>query len=154
MIQRIQTLWLFFVAALCALSIVLPLAHFAAGADTYALGAYGLKNAEGDTVVRTIYMAALLDLACLLPLVTIFLYNRRMLQFRLCVAEIVLLAGAQAIMLIYCFLSNRMFAEMEFHAMSLHVTTFLPVAGILFCWLAARGIMRDEIMVRSLDRIR
>lgn len=154
MIQRIQTLWLFFVAALCALSICMPLGHFAAGADIYALGAYGLKNADGEIVIRTIYMALLLDMACVLPLVTIFLYNRRMLQFRLCVVEIVLLAGAQVIMLIYCFLSNRIFSELEFHAINLHVTAFLPVAGILFSWLAARGIMHDEIMVRSLDRIR
>lgn len=154
MIQRIQTLYLFFVAALCAVSILMPLANFAAGAEAYTLGAYGLKNEAGEIVIRTIYMALLLDMACLLPLVTIFLYNRRMLQFRLCVAEIVLLAGAQVIMLIYCFLANRVFSELEFHAMNLRVTTFLPVAGILFSWLAARGIMRDEIMVRSLDRIR
>lgn len=154
MIQRIQTLWLFFVAALCAVSICLPLAHFAAGADSYVLGAYGLKTADGEMFIRTTYMAVLLDLACLLPLVTIFLYNRRMLQFRLCVAEIVLLVGAQGMVLIYCFLSNRMFSEMEFHAAKLSVASFLPVAGIVFCWLAARAIMRDEIMVRSLDRIR
>ena len=154
MIQRIQTLYLFIVAALCAVSICMPLAHFAAGTEVYSLGAYGLKNADGEIVIRTVYMAILLDMACLLPLVTIFLYNRRMLQFRLCVAEIVLLAGAQVIMLIYCFLSNRVFSELEFHAMTLHVPTFLPVAGILFSWLAARGIMHDEIMVRSLDRIR
>ena len=154
MIQRIQTLYLFIVAALCAVSIFMPLAHFAAGADTYSLCAYGLKDAEGQTVIRTIYMAMLLDAACVLPLVTIFLYNRRMLQFRLCVVEMVLLAGAQIIMLIYCFLSDRMFSEMAFYARSLHVTVFLPVAGIVFSWLAARGIMHDEIMVRSLDRIR
>ena len=154
MIQRIQTLYLFIVAALCAVSIFMPLAHFAAGADTYSLCAYGLKDAGGETVIKTPYMAMLLDAACLLPLVTIFLYNRRLLQFRLCVVEIVLLAGAQVIMLIYCFLSNRMFSEMEFYAHSLHVTVFLPVAGIVFSWLAARGIMHDEIMVRSLDRIR
>ena len=154
MIQRIQTLWLFIVAAMCAVSICLPLAHIAAGADAYVLGAYGLKNDAGEMVIRTVYMAAILDLACLLPLVTIFLYNRRMLQFRLCVAEMVLLAGAQGIVLIYCFLSNRIFSEMAFHSIRLHVTVFLPVAAMVFCWLAARGIMRDEIMVRSLDRIR
>ena len=154
MIQRIQTLWLFLAAALCALSIVFPMAHFAADADTFALGAYGLRPDGGDIVVRTPYMAVMLDIACLLPLVTIFLYNRRMLQFRLCVAEIVLLVGAQGLMLIYCFLANRMFARMEFHAISVNVTLFLPVVATVFCWLAARGIMRDEIMVRSLDRIR
>ena len=154
MIQRIQTLYLFIVAALCAVSIVLPLAQFAAGTDIYNLCAYGLKDADGQTVIKTIYMAMLLDMACVLPLITIFLYNRRMLQFRLCVVEIVLLAGAQIIMLIYCFLADRMFSELEFYAVNIRVTTFLPVAGILFSWLAARGIMRDEIMVRSLDRIR
>ena len=155
MIQRIQTLWLFLAAALCAVSVFMPLAHFAAGTETYAFGAYWLKNAAGEIVFRPpLYVALLLDMACVLPLITIFLYNRRMLQFRLCVVEIVLLAGAQIIMLIYCFLADRMFSEMDFYAVSLRVTAFLPVAAVLFSWLAARGIMRDEIMVRSLDRIR
>ncbi|MCH5335289.1 MAG: DUF4293 domain-containing protein [Alistipes sp.] len=154
MIQRIQTLYLFIAAAMCAVSIFLPLAQFAAGAESFDLCAYGLKDSDGQILIRTNYMAMLLDAACVLPLVIIFLYNRRMLQFRLCVAEIVLLVGAQVIMLIYCFLANRMFSELAFHASSIRVTAFLPVAAILFCWLAARGIMHDEIMVRSLDRIR
>ena len=30
----------------------------------------------------------------------------------------------------------------------------LPLVGVLFAWLAARAIFRDELLVRSLDRIR
>lgn len=154
MIQRIQTLYLFIVSALVAVTVLVPMASFAAGADAFELYAYGLKDAAGERVVGTLYMAILLDAACLLPLVTIFLYNRRMLQVRLCAVEAVLLLGAEAMMLAYFFLWDRCFAGFEFNAGSLNFTVALPVAGLLFCWLAVRGIMRDELMVRSLDRIR
>ena len=30
----------------------------------------------------------------------------------------------------------------------------LPLVGVLFAWLAARAIFHDELLVRSLDRIR
>lgn len=149
MIQRIQTLYLFILAGLCALAAALPLASLAAGQTPFELCAYGLKDAAGEIVKPTVYMAILIDAACVLPLVTIFLYNRRLLQFRLCIVEIVLLVGAQVIMLVYFFLAKRQATDWV-----MHLPLFLPAAGTVFSWLAARGIMRDEIMVRSLDRIR
>lgn len=154
MIQRIQTLYLLLVSVLVAVTVIVPVAEFAAGAETFELTAYGLKDAAGEKVGGTLYMALLLDAACLLPLVTIFLYNRRMLQVRLCAVEAVLLLGAEAVMLAYFFLWERCFDGFEFNAGSLSWTVVLPVVGLLFCWLAIRGIMRDELMVRSLDRIR
>ena len=99
-------------------------------------------------------MTILLALACLLPFVTILLFKRRMLQIRLCVVEGVLLVGAEAMILIYYFLSDRLFSGFEFHEQSLGVAIALPIVALLFCYLAARAIMRDEVLVRSLDRVR
>ncbi len=154
MIQRIQTIYLLLVTALLAVTLCLPLASFSAGIEPFTLTAFGLKSAAGEVVIRTIYMTILLALACLLPFVTILLFKRRMLQIRLCVVEGVLLVGAEAMILIYYFLSDRLFSGFEFHEQSLGVAIALPIVALLFCYLAARAIMRDEVLVRSLDRVR
>ena len=71
-------------------------------------------------------MGILLALALVLPLTTIFLFKRRMLQFRLGVVEMILLLGAQIVMGIYYFLSYRLFSSFEFHAQSVKLP-LLPI---------------------------
>ena len=83
MIQRIQTLYLLIIAALMAVTLFSGLAWFAGDAGEFGLYAFGLKTAEGELVQSTVYMGVLLALACALPLVTIFLFRRRLLQIRL-----------------------------------------------------------------------
>ena len=97
MIQRIQTLYLLIVTALMAVTLFAPLAWFAGDAGEFGLYAFALKTAEGEAVQPAVYMGTVLALACALPLVTIFLFRRRLLQIRLCVVEIVLLLGCVAI---------------------------------------------------------
>ena len=109
MIQRIQTLYLLVVAALMAVTLFVPLAWFAADGAEYRLYAFSLQTLEGGAVQGTVYMGLLLLASCLLPLVTIFLFRRRMLQIRLCVVEMVLLLGATAMEAIYYYLSTRAF---------------------------------------------
>ena len=100
------------------------------------------------------YMGILLVLACLLPLVTIFLYKRRLLQIRLCVVEMVLLIGATVMEGIYYFLSSRIFSDMAFHTQGFKPAIALPLVGLLFAFLAVRAIFHDELLVRDADRIR
>lgn len=95
MIQRIQTLYLLIIAALMAVTLFSGLAWFAGDAGEFGLYAFGLKTRrKGELVQSTVYMGVLLALACALPLVTIFLFRRRLLQIRLCVVEMVLLLGS------------------------------------------------------------
>lgn len=90
MIQRIQTLYLLIIAALMAVTLFSGLAWFAGDAASSGFTPFGLKTAGGEVVQSTVYMGVLLALACALPLVTIFLFRRRLLQIRLCVVEMVL----------------------------------------------------------------
>ena len=116
--------------------------------------AAGLRTADGENVQSTLYMGILLALALVLPLTTIFLFKRRMLQFRLGVVEMILLLGAQIVMGIYYFLSYRLFSSFEFHAQSVKLPLVLPLIAMIFTYLAVRAIFRDELMIRSMDRIR
>ncbi len=154
MIQRIQTLYLLIAAALVAVALFAPLAWFAGEAGAFELHAFALRTAGGESVQPALYMGLLLAAACLLPLVTIFLFRRRMLQIRLCVVEAVLLAGGTAMELVYYFLSRRVFSELAFHAQGFRPAIALPIVALVFVLLAARAVFRDEVLVRAADRIR
>ena len=143
MIQRIQTLHLLIVTALMAVTLFAPLAWFAGDAGEFRLYAFSLQTSAGEAVQSTVYMGVVLALACVLPFITIFLFKRRLLQIRLCVVEIVLLI-----------LSWRVFSELSFHTQGFRPAIALPLVCLLFAYLAARAVFRDELMVRAADRIR
>ena len=124
MIQRIQTLYLLMVVVLKGMAMWVALADFAVGADTCTLTAFGLKDAAGITLLPMVYLGVVLAATCLLPLVTIFLFKRRLVQIRLCAVELVLLVGAGAMMGIYFYLCNRYFAESEFYSHTLKISRF------------------------------
>ena len=127
MIQRIQTLYLLIVTALMAVTLFAPLAWFAGDAGEFGLYAFALKTAEGEAVQPAVYMGTVLALACALPLVTIFLFRRRLLQIRLCVVEIVLLLGCVAMEGVYYFLSWRVFSDLAFHTQGFKPAIALPL---------------------------
>lgn len=154
MIQRIQTLYLLVVTALMAVVLFAPLAWFGGEAGEFELHAFALEATDGETVQSTVYMGIVLALACVLPLVTIFLFRRRLLQIRLCVVEMVLLLGSLAMEGVYYFLSWRVFSDMAFHTQGLKPSIALPLVCMLFTYLALRAIFRDEMLVRAADRIR
>lgn len=155
MIQRIQSLYLVAVVALMATALLTPLAYFAAGSNIYELFAFELVNqADAAASQSTMYMGVVVALATIIPLITIFLYKNRMLQIRLCAVELVLLLGAQVFMALYYYLSNRMFEQLEFHTQGIRIAIIFPLVAIILDYLALRAIFKDEMLVRSLDRIR
>ncbi len=149
MIQRIQTLYLLIVAALMAVTLFAPLAWFGLDGEELTLYAFALESASGETVRPPLWTGILLALACALPLVVIFLYKRRLVQIRLCVAELVLLAGSAAMLAVAYFWGH---GAAEYQGMKPAIA--LPLVCLLFTWLALRAIFRDEMLVRSLNRIR
>ena len=156
MIQRIQTLYLVAIVALMLTALLTPLAYFAAGSNIYELFAFELVSQSGSdaSAQSTMYMGIIVALATIVPLVTIFLYKNRMLQIRLCAVELVLLVGAQIFMAIYYYLSNRMFDQLEFHTQGFRIAIIFPLVALILDYLALRAIFKDEMLVRSLDRIR
>ncbi|MDD3107863.1 MAG: DUF4293 family protein [Alistipes sp.] len=162
MIQRIQSLYLL-LAALCLILLAsLPLASLGlTAADSsraiYHLTLWGIAPLSGpvndSTPVGTLFhpIGVMLTLSCiLLSLTTIFLYKNRSLQKRLCSILLVLqllLCGALAALLIHAF---GHFDPVVLSTPGLYNAPF----SVVFLLLARRGIVRDDRLVKSLDRIR
>lgn len=152
MIQRIQSLYLLIVAGLMIATLFAPIAYFFTGTAEYELYSFMLKSRVES--ISTPYMGLLLLATAILPLVTLFLYKNRMLQIRLCAVNIVLLVGAIIFMAIYYYLSARMFSGLEFQTRGFRIAVIFPLISIILNYLAMRAIFKDEMLVRSLDRIR
>jgi len=152
MIQRIQTLYLLAATAFMAVALFSPLAVFNVGTEEFSLSAFSLSGAAESR--STLWLGILLTAAAVLPLVTLFLFKRRQLQIRLCAAELVLLIGSLIFIGIYYWLSNRMFDDIDATHERLALGALMPLLSIIAVWLAMRAIFHDEMLVRSLDRIR
>ena len=98
MIQRIQTLYMLAVAALVCVVIFVPMARFSSPDGDFEIMSYGMRTFTADDGGPTAEVAAswwsvcsvvLLAVSALLPLVTVFLYKKRLVQIRLLAAECV-----------------------------------------------------------------
>lgn len=155
MIQRIQSVYLFFAALCAAAAAFLPLAFFTISTgEVMDLYAGGLRSSSGEILTGSVYMYILAILTMVLPLVIMFLFKKRMLQLRICVVETVLLFGYYAMIGVYYYLSCRAFSEVGVTTHGFHPALFAPVVSIVFCLLAAKAIFQDELLVRTADRIR
>ncbi|HET6243057.1 MAG: DUF4293 domain-containing protein [Bacteroidetes bacterium] len=154
MIQRIQSIYLFIAAILTSLIYIFPFAEYLKDGTFYLLDIMGLKNnSTSETIFSTLPLLLLVSICILIAFATIFLFNKRTLQIRLCnlniLLYVILIAGV-------FFYSDRV--ENELNVESL-VTTYkfgsiIPVIGIILTFLANRAIRKDEALVRASDRIR
>lgn len=152
MIQRIQSLYLLIAAALMSLTLFMSIATFVVDGNTYELSAFALSC--GDMSESTLWMGVMLVMATLLPLVVIFLFKRRTLQVRLCAVEIVLLLGSLVMIGLYYWLTSRLFENLVVEHRQFGWGAPMPLVSLVLTALASRAIFKDEVLVRSLDRIR
>lgn len=141
MIQRVQSIWLLLAAA-CAFvtyPLVLYVGKLLDGTERQFL--------LGDHFLLMMFIIAL----GVLSIICIFLFKNRKLQFRLTVLNIVLTMG-------YLFLQYAMIEQFKkdnaIQTGSYKVAALLPLLTIIFLILAARGIYKDDKLVKSLDRLR
>lgn len=152
MIQRIQSLYLLLAAALMSLTLFMPIATFVVDGQTYELTAFSLTC--GEISQSTIWLGIILAIATALPLITIFLFKKRTLQIRLCAVEVVLLIGSLVLVALYYWLTSRLFEGLVIDHRQFGWAAPMPIVALVLSYLASRAIFKDEVLVRSLDRIR
>lgn len=153
--QRIQTFYLFTVTVLSVILFFFPVAGLQRPDDStiYELSIQGITavNAEGSSLLSGAWvLTAITVLIPLLSLITIFLFKKRVLQIRLIVITLVLLAGFYGLMFIYLWQFGKVLEASKYVEM---IASF-PLICIVLDILAIRAIGRDEALVRSLNRIR
>lgn len=138
MIQRIQSIWLFMVAVFDAITFRLPFYSGDWNEDTVT----AMVDLNAQT---TIWFTILSVIAGALGLATIFLYRNRKLQLKLIYLGIFI----SVVLLTLYFLETRDFSSGNFALWA--VFYFAILISFL---LAARGVRKDEKLVRSMDRLR
>lgn len=137
MIQRRQSLWLL-LACICAfLTYLLP----------FYSGTRPINNGIEKAIINaqsTFPLMILTGMSIVLSLVTIFLYKNRKLQFRLCLAGILL-----SILIIILY-----FLEIKKLSGSISLSAILVFAILDGYIMATIGIRKDEKTVKALDRLR
>lgn len=141
MIQRIQTVWLLLAAAVAFL--MTRVALFAA---TLA----GAPDKEYRTS-ENLLLFAITAIAGLLALAAVFLFKNRRLQSRLSFFGLLC-----SIVLI----GLELWQYEQFRTANLNMTasyawgSLLPIAIMIFFFMAIRGIRKDEKLIKSLNRFR
>ena len=155
MLQRVQTVYLLAATVLMSLMLFLPLAEIAAeGTGIYTVFSKGWYITEGESAepaMATWPVFILVFVLALLPLINIFLYRSRKLQLRISVYSIILAFGLIGLVYYYFVVGFR---QLDDPAYALRFPLVIPAIFIILIYLAFRGIRKDEILVRSLDRIR
>ena len=136
MIQRIQSIWLLLAAACVALSVKLP---YYSGTNAKAIPYYELNATENFLLFGTTIVTGLL------AFLTIFFYKKRPLQLRLCVLGILL----EALLIFLYYREVSTFTQGTYSLWAI-----LHSLVVIFFFLAARAINKDEKLIKDSDRLR
>lgn len=154
MIQRIQSLYLLIAALLVGVFYFLPFASFVIEQDMsiYHLSIKGLiPDAIGSKpIFHAIPLVIVITIIILTSIATIAFFKRRMLQIKLSIVNIVLLVGLQGLMLYFVSVSKH---QLGTHT-SYSLIFIFPLLSAILTYLAIRSIVKDEALVRSMDRLR
>lgn len=138
MIQRLQSLWLLFAAGFDAFTFRFPFYSGDWTRDTI----YAVVDLNART---TLWFTILTILSAALALITIFLFRNRKLQLRLTYLGIFITA---VLLTLYCI------EVVHFNTGTIALWAIFYFAILLCFILAARGILKDEKLIRSMDRLR
>lgn len=152
MIQRIQTFYLILVSALMLSMLFVPFAVFNSETATYTFDATGVVSVgeNAEILYATWPVFIIIALTSILPLVTIFLFKRRLLQLRFCIFNGILIFSFYILFFFYWWLLRDDLAV----STTFKATLAMPAVALILDYMAFRRIAQDEILVRSADRIR
>ena len=157
MIQRKQTIYLFFAGLVTFILLFIPFGYISTDLAYYKYDAFAVREATPDKtfILNTVGNAALLIVTSALSFITIFLYKNRKIQVKLIsVNMLVVLVAIFTIMYIYpnfIFPKNINLTNTHLEYNYVIIISFVSAIGL---YLAKKAIMKDEAMVRSADRLR
>ncbi len=153
MIQRIQTIYLLLVVVLSGVLFFTPVAGWliddVTRAELMFSGVWLGDVRHGDATVW-----ALSVLTALIPAValgSIFMYKKRILQVRMTVFNILLMLGYYGMLALTLWTGGQQVGASDWY---LEIVASFPLVNVVLSVMAMRAILKDEALVRSLNRIR
>lgn len=162
MIQRLQTLYLLIVIILSIVSLCSTIGLYNAGGEPVAefsnftfnpiAEPFTQMQAAGPWALGVILIAVIAIAAF-----TIVIFHKRVLQMRLTIFNMILLVGYILTYAFFTWVYQQKLSEIQAPfqpEFQLKLNAVYPLVSVILCFLAFRGIRRDEKLVRSLERIR
>ena len=150
MIQRKQSVFLLLAFIASVVCLCLPLGCFEPQAMGVSFKMYNLMVMLGTGADYSVCgLFGVLVLSSLLSISTIWLYNNRMLQSRLCACNLFLLVAWYVVLGVMT--RNVISADTSFHV---GFAVCLPAVSIILVQMARVAILKDEKRVRDSERIR
>lgn len=131
--------------------VFLPLAGLQTGDNYGTITVFGATDIQNQfNPMWGLFVLTLINIT--LAFITIFLYKKRMLQIRICIFNGIIMAGFYGLFAftIYIF-KQQLFPG---STLSVKIALAFPLISIILDYLAIRNIGADEVLVRSLDRLR
>jgi hypothetical protein len=141
MLQRIQSIWLLLAAVFAVITFSLP---FYSG-DRIIDELNNFTSFMDLNAKSNIWLSILTATSAAIAFITIFLFENRKLQLRLCYLGIFV-----TVLLLVCILLKPIILLQEI----LLLTSVLHFGVLAFYILAARGIWKDNKLIKSMDRLR
>ncbi len=155
MIQRIQTLYLFFIVIISIVLFFTPLIEFVNNESVFSLGILGLnfQNQQNIITISTLPLIIINSMVILLSIISIYSFKNRNLQLKICKINLFLISSFLIFIVMY---SNQIEEKIGSTALntSFGLGILLPVLSLILTYLAIRGIKKDQELLRSIDRIR
>ena len=154
MIQRIQSLFLFFALALWIVIYFFPVASIFDANSVYILkadGLYSQKDALSDISSTTYPFLMLYVIVFLLQVMAFFLFRKRGMQMRICLYLAILQAAFLMLAFYYVYQALQDTGQTS---VTWGFSALLPICSAILNLLAYRYIHKDEEVVKSIDRIR
>jgi uncharacterized membrane protein len=137
-------------ALVISLMLVFPIAFMNSDVENYRYLFYGVIGDHDQFAVKAIPLATLLIFIPILNLAGIFFYKNRILQMRICIFNILLMLGSMGLIWFYSHQADKTIGVDIYFSFP----AVLPLVGAILTYLAFMGIRKDEILIKSADRIR
>lgn len=156
MIQRKQTIFLLLVIIASVVSFFFPLAEFIGVKDSIVLYVQKAHSLVPDSPFNkneyfTLPLLSATGFIMLFSLITIFLYKNRKTQMQIikvCILVEIIFIG------LFFFYYVDALQKLTGATAEYKTAVFMPLISLVFLVLAYRGVLQDEKLVRSADRLR
>ena len=154
MIQRIQSLYFLLAILFQVLFFTGPVASFTSDFPVeYRMEVKGLFVVTDEGLLRhegSIPLYVLAGLVIPLLLLGLLSYKKRKLQMRIAIFALLLLLGLSALTIYYLLYFRGKFSIQPVYEFRI----VLPVVSAILTYLGYRGVLKDELLISSYDRLR
>lgn len=157
MIQRIQTIFLFFAIILTSLSMVLPIAFYSnitTGIQfEYSILKFLSPENPNNLGFNSLPLFVPAAISIVFSIAALFMFKNRKFQINMTIYSIVFNLVYVGLLVYYILsvLSNSATIDVN---VSHKYPLIFPIIALIFSFLAIRGIKKDDELVKSLDRLR